>query len=203
MPYSIPLWTIFTKCPAPGGPQWRYPCSAELLTFSRPGVRGAESTGGASVAKNRIQVPDDLSLTADHLAISPLQPRDAPARSDVDIVNSLGCQLLGPANVVAIVGITTVDENIVLRESRGHLLDHLVDDGGGDHQPDGARLLQLGDEVVERRRPGRALLDEFLDHLGRQIIDGTLVASTHETTHHIGAHSSQPNHCELHSQAPF
>ena len=21
MPYSIPLWTIFTKCPAPAGPQ--------------------------------------------------------------------------------------------------------------------------------------------------------------------------------------
>ena len=23
IPYSIPLCTIFTKCPAPAGPQWR------------------------------------------------------------------------------------------------------------------------------------------------------------------------------------
>ena len=23
MPYSMPLWTILTKWPAPGGPQWR------------------------------------------------------------------------------------------------------------------------------------------------------------------------------------
>ena len=23
IPYSIPLWTILTKCPAPFGPQWR------------------------------------------------------------------------------------------------------------------------------------------------------------------------------------
>ena len=27
-PYSMPLWTILTKWPAPEGPQWRYPSSA-------------------------------------------------------------------------------------------------------------------------------------------------------------------------------
>ena len=50
-PYSIPLCTIFTKCPAPLGPQWRYPCSAGPGVPSRPSVRGAAPTPGASAAK--------------------------------------------------------------------------------------------------------------------------------------------------------
>ena len=25
IPYSIPLWIIFTKCPAPASPKWRQP----------------------------------------------------------------------------------------------------------------------------------------------------------------------------------
>ena len=51
-PYSMPLWTIFTKCPAPGGPQCRYPASAVVLLASvRPGVRSADPTPGAIVAK--------------------------------------------------------------------------------------------------------------------------------------------------------
>ena len=51
IPYSMPLWTIFTKCPAPLGPQWRYPCSEVDTSPSRPGVRSAASTPGASEAK--------------------------------------------------------------------------------------------------------------------------------------------------------
>src|SRR5262249_35323019 len=43
-PYSMPLWTIFTKCPAPDGPQWSQPCSSGVGSPARPGVRGAEST---------------------------------------------------------------------------------------------------------------------------------------------------------------
>ena len=51
IPYSIPLWTIFTKWPAPFGPQWRYPFSAVLGSPLRPGVRSADSTPGAMVLK--------------------------------------------------------------------------------------------------------------------------------------------------------
>ena len=34
IPYSTPLWTILTKCPAPASPKWRQP------------------SGGASVSRN-------------------------------------------------------------------------------------------------------------------------------------------------------
>ena len=37
--YSMPLWTIFTKWPAPGGPQCRYPISSGAGSPVRPGVR--------------------------------------------------------------------------------------------------------------------------------------------------------------------
>src|SRR5207249_121984 len=40
-PYSIPLCTIFTKWPAPVGPQWSQPCSSGVCSPERPGVRGA------------------------------------------------------------------------------------------------------------------------------------------------------------------
>ena len=51
IPYSMPLWTIFTKCPAPFGPQCRYPRSAVPPLASRPGVRGMSPAPGASCAK--------------------------------------------------------------------------------------------------------------------------------------------------------
>ena len=47
----MPLWTIFTKWPAPLGPQWRYPCSAVPPIASRPGVRAMWPIPGASRAK--------------------------------------------------------------------------------------------------------------------------------------------------------
>src|SRR5215467_2002467 len=33
-PYSMPLWIILTKWPAPGGPQWRKPSDAEVTSAS-------------------------------------------------------------------------------------------------------------------------------------------------------------------------
>ena len=46
MPYSMPLWTILTKCPAPLGPQCRYPSGAVPVRV-RPGVGSAVPEPGA------------------------------------------------------------------------------------------------------------------------------------------------------------
>ena len=53
-PYSMPLWTILTKCPAPFGPQCSQPRSAGdggSPRRARSGVRSAASTPGARVSK--------------------------------------------------------------------------------------------------------------------------------------------------------
>ena len=50
IPYSMALWTILTKWPAPCGPQWSQPRSAVLLPDVRPGVGGAAASPGASAS---------------------------------------------------------------------------------------------------------------------------------------------------------
>jgi hypothetical protein len=50
IPYSTPLWTIFTKWPAPLGPQCRYPSGA-LPSRVRLGVGSALPRPGAMLLK--------------------------------------------------------------------------------------------------------------------------------------------------------
>ena len=48
IPYSMPLWTIFTKWPAPLGPQWSHPSSAGVGSAPLPALgagRGADAGG--------------------------------------------------------------------------------------------------------------------------------------------------------------
>ena len=49
IPYSTPLWTIFTKWPAPFGPQCRYPSGAVPPRWPRLGVGAALASPGAIV----------------------------------------------------------------------------------------------------------------------------------------------------------
>ena len=62
----------------------------------------------------------------------------------------------------------------------GQLADGALRDlAGGDHHPGGARLLELGDEVVERVTPGGALAGEGRDRVGVDVEDDTLVPVAH------------------------
>ena len=53
----MPLWTIFTKWPAPDGPQWSQPCSSGAASPVRPGVRAAAPTPGASASNTGVSRP--------------------------------------------------------------------------------------------------------------------------------------------------
>ena len=68
MPYSIPLWTILTKWPAPGPPTWPYP-------LSWPGREGLE---------DRLQPFEGVPVAADHQAVPLGQAPDAAARARVE-----------------------------------------------------------------------------------------------------------------------
>ncbi len=149
MPYSIPLWTILTKWPAPLGPQCRYPCSAVPPTFSRPGVRGTSPLPGASVGEDRVETRHHFLLAADHHAVAPLQAPDTAARPHVDVVDALRRELLGAPYVVHVVRIAAVDEDVAGLERGQQLGDGRVDHGRRDHQPDSARLGELAHQVGE------------------------------------------------------
>src|SRR5215831_5420321 len=68
-------------------------------------ARGAwdVATGRRQGGKDRVEMFDDPSFAADHHAVAAFQPPDTAAGADVDIVDALGRQLLGAANVVDVI----------------------------------------------------------------------------------------------------
>ncbi len=204
-PYSMPLCTIFTKCPAPTGPQCRYPASAveRPSAPSRPGVRGAASTPGASAAKIGSRWRDDLGLAADHHAEAALEPEHPAARADVDVVHALGRERLRPLDVVAVVGVAAVDHDVARVHETGELLGGLSREGGRHHDPCGARRLQRADQVLERRRARGALALEHRDRVGVDVVDDDLVPGPHQPAREVRAHATEPHHAELHRTFPL
>src|SRR5258705_9916163 len=99
---------------------------------------------------------------ADHLAVAAFEPPDAAAGADVNVVNAFGSEFLGAADVVDVVRVTAVDEDVVLAEFGSEIGDGGVNNRGGNHQPDGARLLELGNEFVDGSGTGGAFARELL-----------------------------------------
>ena len=182
----MPLCTILTKCPAPDGPQCRKPCSAGAGTPERPRVRGADSTPGA-----------------DHQAIAALEPGDAAARADVDVVLTRGTERFGAPDVVAVVRIAAVDDDVAGIEVRLQLLDRVVDGGGRHHQPDCPRSGRLRRQLGERCCAGRAFLLQRRHCRRLRVMDDAPMTPGHQPPHHAGTHSTQADHCELHSCSPL
>ena len=166
MPYSIPLCTILTKCPAPLGPQCRYPCFGGAAYFvpSR-GARDVADAGGEGF-EDRIQVLDGCRRTANHQAIASLQAPDTAAGAYVHVLDSFRRKRSGATDVIDVIRIAAVDENVAGFEVRRNLGDGLVDYGRGNHQPDRARLVELADHVGERGSSHGFLLLQILNDFG-------------------------------------
>ena len=75
-------------------------------------------------------------------------------------MDALGLQPLRARDVVVIVRVATINHHIVFVEMRDDLVEDGVDNRRREHQADGARLGDLADELLERRRTGGAILDE-------------------------------------------
>src|SRR5262249_54192484 len=60
------------------------------------------------------------------------------------------------------------------------------------------RLVELLDELGERRGPRGSFLHQALDHLRGAVVDNARVPGPHEAPHHVGAHPSETDHSELH-----
>ena len=92
-PYSIPLWTIFTKWPAPDGPQWSQPCSSG----ARVALAAWSALGRVDSRRERLEhgrePVDGLVVAADHQAEAALEAPDAAADADVDVVDPSLAQL--------------------------------------------------------------------------------------------------------------
>jgi hypothetical protein len=194
IPYSIPLWTIFTKWPAPLGPQCRKPCSACAPRGPRGGVDPWRDR-----REQRRDPVDDLVLAAEHQAEAALDAPHAPAGAAVDVVDPLLAELVRVADVVEVVGVAAVDDHVAGLQHLGDGLDRLVGDlAGRHHYPDHARLLELGGELLERARPGHPVGLDGLDGVGAHVVAHAVVAVGHQPADDPGAHPAEPDHSQLH-----
>src|SRR6516164_4116157 len=83
--------------------------------LSSRGARDISRTGRQRL-EDRIEVPNSRHRSADHHAITALQPPDATTCSDIDVMDSLRRERFCPANVVNVVRVATVDENVATLE---------------------------------------------------------------------------------------
>src|SRR5262245_41747638 len=86
-------------------------CAADLLTPW--GARDGTESWGEGL-EDGVEILDGPVRPADHHAVAALQPPDAAAGADVDIVNPPRGEFLGPADIVDVVGVAAVDQDVVL-----------------------------------------------------------------------------------------
>ena len=79
-------------------------------------MRGDVAAARCEGGEDRVEMLHHVALAADHHAIAALEAPDAAAGADVDIVDALGRQLLGAADVVDVIGIAAVDQDIAALE---------------------------------------------------------------------------------------
>ena len=141
---------------------------------------------------------DRIVLAADHQAEAALEAEDAAARPDVDVVDPALGELACPPDVVVVPGVAAVDHGVSRLEQRGELGDGALGDRSrGDHDPDGARRLQDGDELCRGRRAGHPLRTEAGDDVGVDVRPGAPMAVPHRATHEVRAHAPEPDHPQL------
>lgn len=149
-------------------------------------------------AQNGLEVGDGLVVPAHHEAVAALEAEHAAAGPDVDVVDAGVLQLRGPTHVVAVVGVAAVDDDVAGFEDLGDLVDDRAGEPGGDHQPHGAGLLELGREVRDARRARGALRGQGRHGILVHVVDHAVVAVLHESADDVGAHPSESDHGELH-----
>src|SRR5258707_5399929 len=182
--------------------------TVEIAFFGSAGSllapRSARSVAAAGSERfeSGVEMADDVVFAADHLAIAALQSPDAAGGADIDVVNAPGGEFLGASNVVDVIRVAAVDHDVAGFELRGEVMQGGIHNAGGHHQPDGARLRQFFYEVVERRRACRAFCAKLLHGIRASVVDNALVAVFLQAAHHVGAHSAETDHAELHSFAP-
>src|SRR5271165_5129162 len=156
------------------------------------------AAAGSQRLKDGIEVFDDVVFPADHLAVAAFEAPNAARGADVDVVDAFAAEFLGAADVVDVVGVAAVDNDVADVEFADEFVERGVDNRGGNHEPDGAGFAEFLDEFVERAGAGGAFGGELLDGVGAAIVDHGLVAVFLQPADHVGAHSSETDHSELH-----
>lgn len=178
MAYSMPLWTIFAKWPAP--------------TFA--GVHGAELTFGLEGVEDRLDPCHVVLRAAVHERVAVLEAPHAAGDTAVDEADALGRQLRGVLLVVGPAGVAAVDHDVADREQ----LRELVDGGlrrrtRRDHHPHDAGGLQAVHKFPQAVDIGEVRVAVVSD-------DG--VACAADALAHVAAHLAETDETKLHQVVP-
>jgi hypothetical protein len=117
MPYSMPLWTIFTKWPAPFGAAVQVSMlggAADLLPAQACAAPNFDSR--SQRGEDGLTALHDRIVAADHQAIAAVRSPHSTAGAGVHIVDALRLQFCGTAYVVMVVRVASVDDHVVRLE---------------------------------------------------------------------------------------
>ena len=153
-------------------------------------------------AEDRLETGDRLVRPADHQAVATLEPEHSARRSHVEQVDAKLLEALRSRNVVAVVAVSTVDDDVARLKMRSHVVDDRADRGRGHHDPQGTWRLQRSRQVFVRRDALGTVLDERPQTLFAPCIDDAVVAVAHEAPNHVASHATEADHCELHRRPP-
>src|SRR6185437_4797716 len=148
---------------------------------------------------------DDGLVAADHHAIAAFETPDAAAGADVNVMDSFFTQRLCAPDIVLPKGVSAIDDDVVAVEQFGEGIDGGFGDlPGRQHDPDGAGLFELLDEVLQALCPRRSIAGNRGDRLAVFVIhDGLMTTFFHETANDVGSHSPQADHTYLHYSGPL
>jgi hypothetical protein len=154
---------------------------------------------GRQRLEERLDAAEDVALAAHHQAETLLFPPDAATGADVEKVNALLAQDAGAGHGVAGVGVAAVNHDVAgvqvgfqAAQQGAHRA------GGGHHQPDDARGLELLQHAAQRGGGAGALAPERPGAVGLQVIHNDAVAGAQQPRHHRAPHTSQADETYLH-----
>ena len=175
MAYSMPLWTIFEKCPAPTVPAWTKPNSPSGLRVSKTGCtlatcpRVAAAHQGVAVRR----VPRRRR-----------RRRSRRTRCPSRRASSACSLVVGPA------GVSAVDDEVAVAEQRLELGDGLPGRvAGRNHHPDDLGRRERGDQVLQA-------VD--VAHVGVAVEADDRVTAAAQPLAHVAAHLAQADESDVH-----
>ena len=145
------------EVPGAGGPAVEVAVLGGAADLLAAGRAGDVAAARGERLEDRIEALHRVRVAADHHAVAALEPPDAAAGADVDVVDALRPQVVLPADVVDVVGVAAVDQDVVASAAwaRARPTDASTTAAGTiSHTARGG--FELRDELVERARARRA-----------------------------------------------
>src|SRR5690242_19293937 len=112
------------------------------------GCPGGSIDTGSKRHKDRVEMLNSFFFPSYHQAIPAFPPGNASARSNVNIMHAPRIQVLPPPDIVPIVGISAVNDDVILFDEREQFGKQAIHHGRRHHQPYCAWLGQARDQIL-------------------------------------------------------